>query len=892
MIVRSLEVEGVRCFADRVRIDFAPQSFTILSGPNGSGKSTLVEAMRRCLLDAHASTAAADLKPWNDGRPPRIAIEFDHGGERYLLTKQFLSRKQARLERKDGRSWRIAREGREADDAVREMLKAAGRGDAGMLGVLWSPQGQLPLNSVSGGVLEAIRASLGAQMAGAGGAAFEKQVARLFEAGWQPARRQPKKGRLHEIDEQLAGIRQTAANARDSLREADEHAAAAGETRRSAAELAEKLAAVESQLASATARAEERDLLAQAAAALHKDHDQQERLFQELWRRADSIRLETERRGRLEATAPELVTRLDETRRLEKAARVSAEAAQAAAALASRLDPEIETARATADAATEWVRVASELAVLERKRDRLAHVSSKAAALRAEPDLLRAPDAGALKRIREAMETHKLALVRLEKLGLRLELQAETAAEIDVIRGNPRGGHRLAHGDRLSVRGDDLSVRLPGILEIRVAGPETDRKRWEQEAAAAELELRELCAPFGERDPGVLSERSERRASLEADLRALEQGRTELLAGQSEAQVRESFDLLSARMREIERDHPEWRACAPDPGNLRKLAEDRAMDREERMARAQSESAKAAGELLKRQEERQSAEHELARNRGQLEECLGRLRDLESDGKTAGRRGQELEEVRRLRDASAEQLAAARDRLAQIPADARAVADSLSSQAGELRRAIAEAARAAAERDTIRRTLLSLGPYTSLAEAEEEIDSLEQQRHREILRLDAIRLLFETLEEEKRKALEGISEPVSARATAILREIAGSPFAELKLSADFSQTSVFPVAKGSEAKIAETSGGEQEQIALAVRLALAGYLAESEPHLVVLDDVLLNTDSERLARILALLDEVRERMQFLILTCHPDRYRRLRGARHVSLPLAAAAVAE
>jgi len=47
---------------------------------------------------------------------------------------------------------------------------------------------------------------------------------------------------------------------------------------------------------------------------------------------------------------------------------------------------------------------------------------------------------------------------------------------------------------------------------------------------------------------------------------------------------------------------------------------------------------------------------------------------------------------------------------------------------------------------------------------------------------------------------------------------------------------------------------------------------------VVLDDVLTATDAGRLARVVNVLEDAAQRLQVLILTCHPERYRGLRQA--------------
>ena len=64
---------------------------------------------------------------------------------------------------------------------------------------------------------------------------------------------------------------------------------------------------------------------------------------------------------------------------------------------------------------------------------------------------------------------------------------------------------------------------------------------------------------------------------------------------------------------------------------------------------------------------------------------------------------------------------------------------------------------------------------------------------------------------------------------------------------------------------------------------LREVLAKNERQLVVLDDVLAATDAGRLARVMTVLEEAAQRLQILILTCHPERYRGLEGARFIDL---------
>ena len=69
----------------------------------------------------------------------------------------------------------------------------------------------------------------------------------------------------------------------------------------------------------------------------------------------------------------------------------------------------------------------------------------------------------------------------------------------------------------------------------------------------------------------------------------------------------------------------------------------------------------------------------------------------------------------------------------------------------------------------------------------------------------------------------------------------------------------------------------------ATRLALAEVLAKEERQMVVLDDVMTFTDAGRMARVMTILEEEAERLQVIILTCHPEKYRGLEKANFVDL---------
>ena len=77
----------------------------------------------------------------------------------------------------------------------------------GLFSVLCSPQGKQDLPALSGDALADIRGMLGAQVSGAGGAAFERLVNKKYLFVWTPGGK-PKKGKLTESQDALEKARE------------------------------------------------------------------------------------------------------------------------------------------------------------------------------------------------------------------------------------------------------------------------------------------------------------------------------------------------------------------------------------------------------------------------------------------------------------------------------------------------------------------------------------------------------------------------------------------------------------------------------------------------------------------------------------------------------------
>jgi uncharacterized protein YhaN len=180
-------------------------------------------------------------------------------------------------------------------------------------------------------------------------------------------------------------------------------------------------------------------------------------------------------------------------------------------------------------------------------------------------------------------------------------------------------------------------------------------------------------------------------------------------------------------------------------------------------------------------------------------------------------------------------------------------------------------------------SLAAKGPYSAVAQIEEEISEMRERIRSETQRRSAVKLLYQTLDACRREAVSAVAGPVEKNAGLLLQRIAGRRTGRLEIDDSFLPKAVRPDTSESPVSLENLSGGEQEQLYLATRLALAELLAGDERQMVVLDDVLAATDAGRLARVLSVLEEAGRKLQILILTCHPERYGGLSGAGFIDL---------
>ncbi|MEM1416540.1 MAG: hypothetical protein AAGH15_16635, partial [Myxococcota bacterium] len=182
--------------------------------------------------------------------------------------------------------------------------------------------------------------------------------------------------------------------------------------------------------------------------------------------------------------------------------------------------------------------------------------------------------------------------------------------------------------------------------------------------------------------------------------------------------------------------------------------------------------------------------------------------------------------------------------------------------------------RAKAELGRLQGQLLQVGGGVAEEQRQEAAEgyaraarALEQRELEE----EAFKLLAETLKEAEQQAGQHLGEalaaPVGERFAALLRAAdAADRYGRVRFGAKLGSPEIEVAGEAHGTTL--LSVGTREQLGALLRLVVAERLGT----FLVLDDLLTQTDPSRVAWFRALLREVADEVQVIVLTCHPDDY--------------------
>ncbi len=895
MKLHSLTVKNFKIHRER-RVEFDDR-LTLISGPNETGKSTLLEALRKAFFlrarggSEHHKSTRSELH----AGLPEVEVVFSVGGATYTLQKRFgIARDSyARLAQLAGETW----QGDEVEEQLAELFKITPDGRWNEVWQhLFTCQGESgadPMdlaNAQHEGLVRRLQHQGGAaailsprDTRVAAGIAQNKEEA--FTQGGQP-----KAGSILATATSEAETAKTAltnAEARqNALVSAENDYADALETiRRRTSDLAElkpQKVEVDDMLESArslTAQKELQQIEVSNAVAVYGRISSADIKINDLRSKIGNLR---------EAMAP-LQTEVSRMREAVKTATDNLAASTAACTTTSQSERDSRTRRDVAAAWVEKLEKEKLLAGLSAQFDAIKILKQDLDALTDQRAKVPQVSDDALECLRESENEINKAKAVLNATATKIKI-LKTDAPVTV------GGEALAAGQEMILTGEtNLSVGSSLSLAI-IPGGESGLLEAKKAVEDAEEKHRDLLERANVNSVSEAQAANTRLRDLRGAIENLEARLLDANAPQVEENFDEAKDSLAQATTAFNNRNTQPHGITAFPAAIK---ESKDLLKIEEEAFAAAEAAKAAAETNKNQ-----CQGELDRKRSELSESeqLITERNAEINNKTIevdliiGEHGDDLPrsqalqsamDIKTTKEAALASTCAALEQLRvdQLNREQARLADSIDSHRKEL--ASARERKAGAEallcRDGSEDPESAVKRAKTVAElAGKNLDGIRRKAN-------AIKRIHELFQEEKRELAHQYTRPLADKIRAYLHCLFG-PSVSVDLVLEENSFEGIKISRTDFGNVAfdfdQLSGGAEEQVAAAVRLAIAQILAEEHDGQlpVVFDDSFTNSDTERVKKIQDMLYlAAKNGLQVIVLSCNDTDYNSL-GARSVSLP--------
>lgn len=182
-------------------------------------------------------------------------------------------------------------------------------------------------------------------------------------------------------------------------------------------------------------------------------------------------------------------------------------------------------------------------------------------------------------------------------------------------------------------------------------------------------------------------------------------------------------------------------------------------------------------------------------------------------------------------------------------------------RAGFLEKAIYDLELDCAARQAALETKGSIAELTERAVAEKKIIMTAEREY------SALTLALDTLAEVNGELERRFAPVLEKKAAEILKDITDGRFDTVDLRGTELELSVHENPSAPPRSILSLSGGTLDELYLCLRLAICDTIFEQSVP-IILDDVFVNYDDTRLARMLARLKEIAKERQVILFTCH------------------------
>lgn len=867
MKLTRLKLEQFKQFRKPVTVDHLQSGINLFVGPNESGKSTLVRAVQAAFFERCKSKSVSDLQPWGDSSAtPEIELEFDWQGEHWHLCKRFLGK--ARCDLTVGVQ---QYNGEEAEDRLAELLgyQFAGRGASkaehwGIPGLLWVQQGAVqdirePVDHAGDHLKSALNSSLG-EVTSSGGdeltAQVEAERAKLLTKGGKPAQGPYKAAieaceklanKLAELNGNIA-LYQEQVDRLGRLKEEQQEA----DERQPWLEMRGKVAGIRVELEQVKALQVEQERERQMLVSCQKS----QQIYRHQLQDFDSQTEQLKERTRQREQAHEYVLSLQKsTARLDQLLNDAQTAYQ-----------EAENRRQAARRAARYLAVKKELDRISGEGEELKARIERAEVLQGQLDTQRekqqrnAVDEDGVEQLRKVEEQLKTLAIQQKSVATRLSYRLNAGKIISI------GDEHLAgEGERLLIESTELVLPDLGSVTIQPGGNDLEDLLRQQQRN--ESERKELLQRLGVSDLAAAEQRLTTYRELTWDIKQSQQllqqlapqgvanlqSECRLLEGQRSALVDQLADFQESVGEVLDEQRAELELESAQV-HL-KNAEQESRDHKQNVLLAEQASRTAHAEWEKLNAELNSADRQARRK--EAEKTLSELFAQEEKLSTSLRNREQ-------------QIEAANPSL--LEQDIERLTRSAESMEREARQRAEEITR-------LQGTLEGLGAQG----LEEERNNLAQEferalRRRDELqrRADALDLLFKLLTEKRQVLTRRLQAPLQKHLNHYLKLL--FPGALLAVDEDLHpETLTRESLDGTESgEVAFLSYGAREQMGLISRLAYADLLQQAgRPTLIILDDALVHSDTQRLEHMKRILFDAAQRHQILLFSCHPEKWRDL-----------------
>ncbi|MBD3184566.1 AAA family ATPase [Candidatus Poribacteria bacterium] len=889
MILNSIAVKNWAVLVDGVRLENFDSSINVIHGPNESGKSTLMDAMIRGFFDRH-KLKGEDIRqriPWGTDLGPEVTIDFYNNGNRYQVDKRFVYTSRCELRRYMDEKWGLIADGDNAEERLLEILESSrsSRGltkseNWGLAQVLWLPQGQIwmpdgGINENSRGKLQSV---LGEVILTDVFHCVENEIQGRYEKFFTRVRGEFKSGsEPKELDNQVE-------KAQERYLELKERWDSLDELNNEIVNLEKTFALSQKELNQAkTELKKSQDILSKAKeqASKREKQEQEYKIRESDWKNInDTIRelkdvkeslieLDKQRMNiekkikdysiefqKIEEETKNINNKLDET---EKQRDI--------------IESEIKTARSR----IELVRFKREKQELEERVNQIEELINQQKKLKNELDSIKAPSNKELELLQKLYGKVTEVQTRLEASALHIEFKPSFNIQGFVLKDGQKEPFEMSQSDQKvlewrAVQSFDMNISGLGRLSITSGSDEAVNLK--KVLDNHEKNYQSALDKFGVMDIKELIQRNKDAEDLENEINQLNI--------QIKALIPKGLNALTKQLKKTESELGVIREEYPELAD-EDLSNEEAKNKLKKLELNQTEITNQIRKiqknlaLLNTQQRKiesniSNTQQELTRIQTRIESQKERQSKLTSDRLTDAERQDKLK-------TALDEMDKAKQRLDDLPPvenmnQLENYVKRLDNQVQELN----ENLKSIKEKlDTNKGQLKGQegdGLYSRLAEAEEELELLRQKQHSAKVQANSVKLLKDTLSECRQEAMANLVEPISQRVTQIFQRIAGESYDNVTFNDNFAPEYINIRNREENANPDALSYGTKEQLNILIRLTLGQILAEKEEQrqMVVLDDPLAHTDSERQDSMLRILDNYARNLQIIILTCHPEYY--------------------